>query len=67
MQNEVDESVSFTTTQDDFIEVKGVFSKKFIPFSQKAALLKLLEADLNVDGVFTRDELTKAAPIIKTV
>lgn len=68
MVDRIDESVSFPNNrQSDLIDIKGIFAKKFIPFSQKAAVVKLLEADLNVDGVFTHDELVKASPIIKTV
>ena len=49
------------------VSLKEVMSKKFMPFSQKAAILKLLEADENSDGEICEAELIKGKEILKSL
>lgn len=49
------------------VSLKEVMSKKFMPFSQKAAILKLLEADENSDGEICESELIKGKEILKSI
>ena len=56
-----------TASSEFSVSLKEVMSKKFMPFSQKAAILKLLEADENCDGEICEAELIKGKEILKSL
>jgi hypothetical protein len=49
------------------VDLKGILSKKFMPFSQKAAVLTLLEADLDLNGCLSVEEIEKAEELVKNI